>query len=217
MRVRCLASLRYQVPCRLIHASIVVVMAVVLNLAADLSYAQTNRPLTLSEIRLERLSSGLNGGYGYKLQYLVPVPVENFWRFKTEFDGEHLLTNDELIGHRLVKSFGNSVITENQYASAPGLTFLWKTTAYPKQYRLEFKLLNAEDSRHDFHYGSIQLIDAGEFTRVIQIAYFNFTGASLWVRYPWYGGMKSTLTRVAMWEQKTALKYARPCRVARSF
>jgi hypothetical protein len=80
-------------------------------------------------------------------------------------------------------------------------------TVIPESYRLEFKLLNAEDCRHDFHYGTIQLNPAGNHTKITQIAYFNFVGASLWVKYPWYGGMKSTLTKVAKWEQKMALRY----------
>ena len=33
---------------------------------------------------------------------------------------------------------------------------------------------------------------------------FNLKGASLRGRYLWYGGMKSTLTKVAKWEQKPA-------------
>jgi hypothetical protein len=47
--------------------------------------------------------------------------------------------------------------TENRYASAPGLRFIWQTEIIPEQHRLEFKLLNAEDCRHDFHFGTIQL------------------------------------------------------------
>ena len=61
------------------------------------------------------------------------------------------------------------------------------------------------------------VLKAGKHTLVTQIAYFNFTGASLWVNYPWYGGMKSTLTGVAEWEQNTALKYSQKCMVARRY
>ena len=186
-------------------------------LTTCLSYAETSQPWSPSKIVLKKLSSNLDGGYGYKLQYMVPVPIKTFWQFKTDFSGDLLLTSDELIGHRLLKTEGNSVITENRYASAPELEFLWQTTVHPEQYRLDFKLLNAADCRHDFHYGSIQLTSEGENTHVTQIAFFDFTGASLWVNYPWYGGMKATLTKVAKWEQKAAVTYARSYMIARSF
>ena len=79
----------------------------------------------------------------------------------------------------------------------------------PDKFNLRFELPNHRACRHDFHHGSIQLSPAGNNTKVTQTAYFNFRGASLWVRYPWYGGMKSTLTRVAKWEQKPASEYRR--------
>ena len=158
-------------------------------------------------ISIERVFPAANGGYGYLLEYYVPAPIEAAWRFKTDFDSEILLTIDELVGHRLVKSDGNFVITENRYATAPGLTFLWQTTMVPAEYKITFKLLNPEQCRHDFHHGSIQLSPAGYHTKITQIAYFNFRRASLWVKYPWDGGMKSTLTKVAKWEQKLAAQY----------
>ncbi len=205
-------------PIRLVNTGAAITKSVfVVLLIAGISYAETSQPWPPSKIVLKKLTSNLAGGYGYSLQYLVPVPIKTFWQFKTDFTGALLLTNAELVAHRLVNTVGNSVITENRYASAPELKFLWKTTVHPQQYRLEFELLNAADCRHDFHYGSIQLSKAGKYTRVTQIAYFNFTGASLWVNYPWYGGMKSTLTRVAEWEQHTALKYAQKYMVARRY
>jgi hypothetical protein len=195
----------------------VLVVAFVFLLTAGFAYAETSQTWSPSRIVLEKLTSNLDSGYGYKLQYVVPVPIQTFWQFKPDFAGDLLLTNDELIGHRLVKTVDNAVITENRYASAPQLKFLWQTTVHPEHSRLDFKLLNPTDCRHDFHYGSIQLTSKGQNTLVTQIAYFDFTGASLWVSYPWYGGMKSTLTKVAKWEQKTALKYARTYMVAKTF
>jgi hypothetical protein len=147
------------------------------------------------------------GGYGYKLQYYVPAPIDVFWQFKTDFDSDVLLSNAELIEHRLVRKDDKIVITENRYATAPGLRFLWQTTVIAEEFRLEFKLMNPEDCRHDFHYGVIQLSPAGNHTKVTQTAFFDFVGASVWVRYPWYGGMKSTLTKVAEWERKIALRH----------
>ncbi len=158
-------------------------------------------------ISIGKVFPDANGGFGYILEYYVAAPIEAVWRFKTDFDSEILLTNHELVGHRLVRSAGNSVITENQYATAPGLTFLWQTTMIPDEFRLTFKLLNPEACRHDFHHGSIQLSPAGDHTNITQVAYFNFRGASLWMNYPWYGGMKSTLTKVAKWEQELAVQH----------
>ena len=167
-----------------------------------------------NKIALSQIPSESNTGYGYRLEYYVSAPIEVFWRFKTDFNSDILLTSKELIGHRMVETSGNAVITENRYASAPGLRFLWKTTVIAEKYRMEFELLNAEDCRHEFHYGSIQLAPAGDYTKVTQIAYFDFTGASLWVKYPWYGGMKYTLTGVAKWEQGIASQYVRKYMVA---
>jgi hypothetical protein len=209
---------RQLLPIRFVFTGSAITTAVfIILLIAGISYAETSQPWPPSKIVLKKLTSNLSGGHGYSLQYVVPVPIKTFWQFKTDFTSELLLTNDELVGHRLVKTVGNNVITENRYASAPELKFLWKTTVHPQRYRLEFKLLNPADVRHDFHYGSIQLSAAGKYTWVTQVAYFNFTGATLWVNYPWYGGMKSTLTGVAEWEQNTALKYSQKCMVARRY
>ena len=186
----------------------------VLILLSVAGHADTTKSAINNDISIEAVAYDVNRGYGYKLQYHVAAPIDVFWLFKTDFDSDFVLSNDELLEHRLVKTQGSSVITENRYAAAPSLRFLWQTTAYPEQYRLEFELLNAEDSRHDFHYGTIQLSPAGDHTMVTQIAFFNFTGASLWVKYPWYGGMKSLLTKVARWERQSALQLKRKYTVA---
>jgi len=86
-------------------------------------YAGAARSSLQNKISLERVVAP-SGGYGYRLQYYVPAPIDVFWRFKTDFDNDVLLTNEELIEHRIVESFDNSVITENRYATAPGLRFL---------------------------------------------------------------------------------------------
>ena len=77
------------------------------------SYAENKKNVDQEEISLQRLE-GLADGYGYRLQYYVAAPLEKFWRFKTDFDSDVLLTNKELIGHRLVRTIGNVVITENR-------------------------------------------------------------------------------------------------------
>ncbi len=128
-------------------------------------HTYTSRSSMHDKISLERVSAP-GGGYGYRFQYYVPASIYVFWRFKTDFDNDVLLTNEELIEHRIVESFDNGVITENRYATAPGLKFLWKTKVDSDKFRLEFKLLNNEDCRHDFHYGIIELSPAGEYTKV---------------------------------------------------
>ena len=176
----------------------------ILQLMSATGYAESTQTPVPNEIYLERIVDHSERGYGYKLEYHVPASIDVFWRFKTDFKNAKIVDGAELIGHRLIKTVGNRVLTENRFASAPRLKFLWQTTVFPEQYRLEFVLQNAKDCRHDFHYGSIQLSPAGKYTKVTQIAFFNFTGASFWVRYPWYGGMKSTLTRTARLEQTLA-------------
>jgi len=188
----------------LFFATLVMVMMLSLTVHAEPGTMPLDR-----RISIEKVFPDANGSFGYVLEYYVPAPIEAVWRFKTDFDSDILLTNKELVGHRLVRSDGNSVITENQYAAAPGLTFLWQTTMIPGEFKLTFKLLNPEACRHDFHHGSIQLSPVGSHTKITQVAFFNFRGASLWVKYPWYGGMKSTLTKVAKWEQRLASKYKR--------
>ena len=191
-----------------VNAYILVVL-VLLTMPAKSVQAGSEKILFDERINLRRVVPEKEDGFGYVLQYYVSAPIEAFWRFKTDFNSEILLTSDELVGHRLVEWDGNNVTTENRYATAPGLRFLWQTTVIPNQHRLEFKLLNPEDCRHSYHFGSIQLSPAGNYTKVTQTAIFDFRGASLWVKYPWYGGMKHTLTKVAKWEQKMAEKYKR--------
>ena len=186
----------------LFFSTLVVIMMLTLTAHAESGTLPVDKRITI-----ERVFPDSDTGFGYVLEYYVPAPIEAVWRFKTDFDSKILLTNDELVGHRLVKSLDNRVITENRYATSPGLKFLWQTTMIPDLFRLEFRLLNPEECRHEFHRGSIQLSPAGGHTKITQIAYFDFRGASLWVKYPWYGGMKSTLTKLAKWEQNLASKY----------
>ena len=187
--------------------SLLVLLVLTVPWLQTAAFADAMRSPLIQNISLQQIDPDPNGGFAYRLVYHVPASIEKFWRFKTDFRNEILLTSRELIEHRVVKTFGNRVITENRYATAPGLRFLWQTTVIPEQYRLDFKLLNAKECRHRFHYGTIQLSHEGDYTKITQIAYFDFRGASLWVKYPWYGGMKSTLTKVAKWEQQVAAQH----------
>ena len=153
-------------------------------------------------------------GGGYKLVYVVDAPIDSFWKFKTDFDNEFLLTNKFIKSHQMVSRRGNVVVTEDLfsedlYTHRPRAKFRWQTTLSPAEYRMDFVLLNPEECGQKFHYGHIQL-EALEFfsqkTKVTQKAYFDFFGVFFWVKYPWYGGMRHFLEYTARWEQDTILK-----------
>ena len=154
-----------------------------------------------------------NGG-GYKLIYLVDAPIDVFWKFKTDFDNDFLVTNKFIKSHKLISRSGNVVVTENLfsedlYTHRPREKFRWQTTLSPADYRMDFVLLNPEACGQKFHYGHIQLEPVEGFsgkTRVTQMAYFDFFGVFFWVKYPWYGGMRYFLNYTARWEQNTILK-----------
>lgn len=161
-----------------------------------------------------RIKPEQRGGEGFKLVYLVPVPIEVFWRFKTDFKGTFLLSNRYIKWHRFVQQTENTTITENKYTNAPGETFKWRTTLHPDQYRLEFQLENPHECGQHFHYGIIQLEPFGAHTKATHIAYFDFLGAFIWVNLPFQGGMTSFLTYTAQWERETVSRlidyYAKP-------
>ena len=153
-------------------------------------------------------------GSGYKLVYVVDAPIAVFWKFKTDFDNEFLLTNKFIKSHRLLSHRGNVVITEDIFTDdvfthRPGAKFHWQTTVSSNMYRLDFVLLNPEQCGQKFHYGHIQL-EALEHkshkTKVTHVAYFDFFGVFFWVNYPWYGGMMDFLRYTARWEQETILR-----------
>ncbi|MBT8112238.1 MAG: hypothetical protein KJO47_01035 [Gammaproteobacteria bacterium] len=145
-------------------------------------------------------------GKGYKLVYMVAAPLETYWNFKTDFKNDFVLSNKFITGHHLVRYENNVAITEIIFISKPGVRFRWQTIGSPDTHRLDFELLNPNECGQKFHYGSIQLEDFGEHTKVTQIAYFDFIGATIWMNYPWYGGMKHYLQYTASWEQKTIVR-----------
>ncbi|MFO8085145.1 MAG: hypothetical protein R6U27_12595 [Desulfobacterales bacterium] len=158
------------------------------------------------EILIERPEPDEKGGQAYRLIYRVPVPVNIYWRFKTDFENDFLLENKFIVDHRLISRDGNTAITENRYTSRPGMVFRWKTTFSRQDLQLHFVLLNPESSGHKFHFGHICLIPQGNTTQVVQEAYFDFFGASFWAVYPWSGGMKDFLKYTARWEYDMVLK-----------
>ena len=145
-------------------------------------------------------------GKGYKLIYMVDAPLDIYWKFKTDFDNDFLLSNRLITAHRFVSRNRNVVITENKYASKPNATFKWQTTVLADRHLIKFTLLNPAECGQKYHYGHIQMKALGQATRVTQVAYFDFIGVSLWVNYPLYGGMTDFLEYTAAWEQQTILK-----------
>ena len=145
-------------------------------------------------------------GRGYKLIYVVDAPRDIYWKFKTDFDNDFLVTNAYIELHRLVSRRNNIVITENVYSNKNGVTFRWQTTVKSDQYRLDFVLLNPEQCGQKYHYGYIELEEVGQKTRVSQVAFFDFFGVFFWVNYPFYGGMSDFLKYTARWEQQAILK-----------
>lgn len=153
-------------------------------------------------------------GSGYELVYVVDASLNAFWKFKTDFDNDLLITNKFIKAHRLISHHENVVVTEDifseyLYTHRPKAKFRWQTTLFPAVYRLDFVLLNPAECGQKFHHGSIQLEAAGpsgQKTKVTQTAYFDFFGVSFWVNYPWYGGMKDFLTYSVHWEQTTFLR-----------
>ncbi len=160
--------------------------------------------------KLKPQQTGGNGS-GYELVYLVDAPLDTFWRFKTDFDNDFLLTNKFIKSHRLISRRENIVVTEdifseNLYPLRPNAKFRWQTTLSPARYRLDFVLLNPAECGQKFHHGHIQLDAAdtsGQKTKVTQVAYFDFFGVTFWVNYPGYGGMKVFLKYTVRWEQTT--------------
>ena len=186
------------------------VFTVLLYLSPDHVWAQKspeNEPdinqLMQGKAYIYKLDLEETAGKGYKLVYMVAAPLGAYWKFKTDFENDFLLTNKLITEHRLVEHKNNVAITESIYATKPGVRFRWRTLSLPDIHRLNFELQNPKECGQKFHYGHIQLEAAGEHTKVTQIAYFEFFGATLWMNYPWYGGMHHYLHYTARWEQET--------------
>jgi hypothetical protein len=147
-------------------------------------------------------------GRGYKLVYYVDAPIEISWKFKTDFDNQLLLSNRYINSHRLVISDQSGAVTETEYSNKAGTVFRWQSTVFPERYLLKYVLMNPDECGQKYHYGSIQLEAMGSGTRVTQLAYFDFFGVSLWMSYPFAGGMSHFLNYTAGWEQQAILDYS---------
>jgi len=151
---------------------------------------------------ITKLKPERKGGRGFKLVYSVDASVDAFWKFKTDFDSPLLLRNKLISSHRLVSRADNVVVTETEYSHRPSAVFRWQTTVFPEQHLLRYELLNPQECGQKYHYGYIQLEALDSGTRVNQVTYFDFFGASVWVNYPFKGGMSQVLKYTAGWEQE---------------
>ena len=151
---------------------------------------------------ITKLKPERKGGRGFKLVYSVDASLDVFWKFKTDFDSPILLRNKLISSHRLVSRADNVVVTETEYSHRPSAVFRWQTTVFPEQHLLRYELLNPQECGQKYHYGYIQLEALDSGTRVNQVTYFDFFGASVWVNYPFKGGMSQVLKYTAGWEQE---------------
>ncbi len=188
------------------------VAGLIMGLCAIPGAAQTGSektksdPSGSSQISIYHLKPEPRGGRAYKLVYYVPVAIDIYWKFKTDFESDFLASHKYIRAHRLISRNGMTALTENKYANAPDAYFRWKTRLYPYERRLSFALTNPEECGQRFHYGHIQVESQGEKTRITQVAYFDFWGASVWAQYPWGGGMRDFLIYTAKWEEATVLR-----------
>jgi hypothetical protein len=172
---------------------------------ASATMADTLNAADIETIQIEHPEPDPRGGKAYRLVYYVMVPIEVYWRFKTDFDNDFLEESKFIIEHRFVSRTNDTVITESRHLDGPDVFFRWQTTVFAEAYRLTFELLNPEEAGQRFHFGEIELSAEGQVTRVVQTAYFDFWGAALWAKYPWRGGMRHFLQYTAQWEQETIL------------
>lgn len=169
------------------------------ELRADCRYRDAAAPAAIERLRL---ASG--EGEGYRMTYCVAVPLDVFWRFKTDFRNDFLAANPQIVAHEFIRREGDIVLTENRYAHDSKRLFRWQTEVYAREHRLDFKLLNPDQAGQKFHFGSIRLKASGRGTMVYQEARFQFAGAGIWAFYPWHGGMRSYLREFVAWEQQAA-------------
>ena len=173
------------------------------RVVSELSQDQlSNNDPIISRLKPERAH-----GKGFRLEFLVDAPLDVFWKYKTNFDNEFLHKNRYITSHKLVSREENLVITETQYSYKSKHVFKWQTTIFPEQNLLKYELLNPQECGQNYHYGYIQLEAEGSGTRVVQVSYFDFFGASFWVNYPFKGGMSEFLKYTARWEQQFVLEF----------
>lgn len=155
---------------------------------------------------ISRIQADARGGAAYSLIYLAPIPIDVFWKFKTDFGADIFDDNKFVKAQRVLDHRRNVILIENKLSINSAARFRWRNTLYSAEYRLDFVLTNPEQCGQRFHHGHFKLEPVGSQTKVLQTAYFDFLGVSIWVNYPGNGGMVELLDYIARWEQRTSLK-----------
>ncbi|MGD2269098.1 MAG: hypothetical protein PVI06_01755 [Desulfobacterales bacterium] len=110
------------------------------------AYPPTVEPKTEQLISAEpfvyRIEPEPRGGEAYKLMHLVPVGIDVFWRFKTDFKGDFLKTNKHVAWQRIIRKAPNVVVVENRLSNRPDVIYRWRNILQPKKYRLDYFLEN---------------------------------------------------------------------------
>lgn len=164
--------------------------------------AHADEPATpVTEVH--RIESSDQTGQAFRLTYTVNVPLDLFWKFKTDFGADFLSSNRYIVSNRLISRQNNVYITETLYVDAPETVFRWQTTVYPSASRINYRLLNPAECGQKFNRGTIQLTPESGKTRIVHSTYFDFFGAAVWVHFPGPGGMVGFLRYTAEWERKT--------------
>lgn len=159
-----------------------------------------------AKTRLEHMPAPDGKGRHVRLTYYAPVDVAVFWRFKTDFRNDWLVSNDYIEAHRFVARNGDIVLTETKYTYGPDVFFRWRTELVPDKHTLRYTLLNPSECEQDYNRGEITLVPDGAYTRVTHTSHFDFAGAFLWAHFPGPWGMVDFFRYTARWEQETILR-----------
>jgi len=76
-----------------------------------------------NEVSVSEIEPDQGGGRAYRLTYWVPVPIDVYWRFKTDFDNDFLVSNKFIREHQFISRTGDIAVTENKYTHGPDVFF----------------------------------------------------------------------------------------------
>ena len=113
-----------------------------ISASEEIPYGQASRQY--DQVVIKPIAPERAGGHGYQLVYHVNVPIDTYWKFKTDFDNQFLIENKYIRDHRFVSKTDGTAITENRYKYGPDVFFRWQTSLFPDRYRLDFMLMNPE-------------------------------------------------------------------------
>lgn len=192
----------------ILYAVLLLFLYTAYSLIADAEAGEAKYKVLLDEAPyIVKLKNEKDNSLGYKLVYLIRVPIHVFWKFKTDFDNDFQTSNRYVLEHQMIRRRGSVIITKNRYSTKPDATFKWQTTVSPDKYRMDYVLLNPKECGQIFHHGTIRLDAFQHHTIVTHVANFDFFGAFFWVNYPFQGGMLSFLKYTARWEQQAVLDW----------